>query len=286
MNFVEQAFIFPCAGEKLLGIVALPERPSVTGVLLMVGGPQYRVGSHRQFLLLSRALAEAGYSVMRFDYRGMGDSTGGFRDFDAVNDDIAAAIGVFRAKCPLVEHVVLWGLCDAASASLLYWNTTQDERVGGMVLLNPWVRSEATLAKTHIKHYYGQRLVQAEFWKKLLTGKLGIWRALRGFANSLMHTMHTLAGNDENLVLPFQQRMMYAYESFPGPLLLILSGNDYTAKEFLQACQDSESAQRALLGPRLTRFDLATADHTFSSREWRDSVEAETLAWLQKSVAP
>jgi hypothetical protein len=80
--------------------------------------------------------------------------------------------------------------------------------------------------------------------------------------------------------------MMHAFESFPGPLLLILSGNDYTAKEFLQACQDSEPAQRALHGPRLTRFDLATADHTFSSREWRQSVEAETLAWLQKSVAP
>lgn len=285
MNFVEQAFIFPCAGEKLLGIVALPESPSATGVLLMVGGPQYRVGSHRQFLLLSRALAEAGYTVMRFDYRGMGDSTGGFRDFDAVNDDVAAAIDVFQAKCPLIKQVVLWGLCDAASANLLYWDATQDERVGGMVLLNPWARSEATLAKTHIKHYYGQRLLQTEFWTKLLTGKLGIWRALRDFTTSLIYTRHFVAGNEELLASPFRQRMMRAFESFPGPLLLILSGNDYTAKEFLQACQDSEPAQRALRGKHLTRFDLAMADHTFSSREWRQSVEAETLIWLQKSLA-
>ena len=286
MSFVEQAFIFPCAGEKLLGIIALPEHPRTTGILLMVGGPQYRVGSHRQFLLLSRVLAEAGYPVMRFDYRGMGDSTGGFRDFDAVNDDVAVAIDVFLNKCPSVEHIVFWGLCDAASASLLYWDATQDKRVSGMVLLNPWVRSEATLAKTHIKHYYGQRLLQTEFWNKLLTGKLGIWRALRGFANSAMRARFTSAGNDEKLAFPFQQRMMRAFESFSGSLLLILSGNDYTAKEFLQACQDSEPAQRALRGPRLTRFDLAAADHTFSSREWRQSVEAETLAWLRKSVAP
>lgn len=283
MSFVETACVFPCAGEQLLSIVALPERPEVTGVLLVVGGPQYRVGSHRQFLLLSRALAGSGYPAMRFDYRGMGDSTGELRDFEAVNDDIAAAIDAFQANCPVVERIVLWGLCDAASASLLYWSATQDERVSGMVLLNPWARSEATLAKTHIKHYYGQRLLQVEFWRKLLSGKLGVVRALQGFASSLMRTRQVSLACDNKL--PFLQRIMQALEVFPGPLLLILSDNDYTAKEFLQACQGSEPARRALGGPRLTRFDLASADHTFSSREWRQCVEVETLAWLRKSIA-
>ena len=286
MSFVEQAFAFPCAGEQLLGIVALPDHPEATGILLVVGGPQYRVGSHRQFLLLSRTLAEAGYSAMRFDYRGMGDSAGELRGFESANDDIAAAIEALQARCPWVERIVLWGLCDAASASLLYWDATQDERVSGMVLLNPWARSEATLAKTHIKHYYGQRLLQIEFWHKLLSGKLGIVRALQGFASSLMRTRPASAGSHKKLPLPFQQRMMQALEVFPGPLLLILSGNDYTGKEFLQACQGSEQAQRALSRPRLTRFDSLAADHTFSSREWRQGVEAETLAWLQKSIAP
>lgn len=286
MNVIEQVFTFSCGGEKLLGIVAVPERPQTTGILLVVGGPQYRTGSHRQFLLLSRALAEAGYVVMRFDYRGMGDSTGDLRDFESINDDIAAAIGAFRATCPGVERIVLWGLCDAASASLLYWDATHDETVCGMVLLNPWARSEATLAKTQIKHYYGQRLLQPEFWGKLLSGKLGIGRALSGFASSLMRSRQALADNEGNPAMPFQQRMMRVFESFPGPLLLILSGNDYTAKEFLQACQDSETGQRALAGSCLTRIDVAAADHTFSSREWRQRVETGTLAWLQKSIAP
>ena len=92
MNFTEHALSFTCAGEKLLGIVAAPELPKSTGVLVLVGGPQYRVGSHRQFRLLARALAKAGYPLMRFDYRGMGDSIGDLRNFEAVNDDITAAI--------------------------------------------------------------------------------------------------------------------------------------------------------------------------------------------------
>ncbi|MFB1029241.1 MAG: hydrolase 1, exosortase A system-associated, partial [Thauera sp.] len=77
----EIAQIFPCEGEELIGILALPET-AVTrlGVLVVVGGPQYRVGSHRQFVLLARALAKSGVPCMRFDYRGMGDATGEMRD--------------------------------------------------------------------------------------------------------------------------------------------------------------------------------------------------------------
>ena len=72
MNYTEETTVFACAGDTLMGILAKPETPADTGVIVIVGGPQYRVGSHRQFVLLSRALAAAGYAVLRFDYRGMG----------------------------------------------------------------------------------------------------------------------------------------------------------------------------------------------------------------------
>ena len=72
MNYAENAFTYLVAEESVLGIVTMPERSNATGVLIAVGGPQYRLGCHRQFLLLARALAKAGYPVMRFDYRGMG----------------------------------------------------------------------------------------------------------------------------------------------------------------------------------------------------------------------
>lgn len=286
MSHCEQAIAFPCAGERLLGIVAAPAAPATTGVLIIVGGPQYRAGSHRQFLLLSRALSAAGYPAMRFDFRGMGDSSGEPRSFEAVDEDIAAAILAFRQHCPQLERIVLWGLCDAATAALLYWDRTGDSCIGGLVLLNPWVRSEATLARTHIKHYYVQRLAQGEFWRKLLSGRLGIGRAMGGLAGSLLRARQATSGDGAPAAdLPFQQRMMRALEIFPGPSLLILSGDDYTAKEFLEACQGDTRAQRALAGPCLTRFEVSEADHTFSSREWRQAVEAATLDWLQKSLA-
>ncbi len=284
MNFSELAIVFPCAGDELLGIIALPELPSKTGVLIVVGGPQYRVGSHRQFLLLSRALAIAGYPAMRFDHSGMGDSTGVLENFETSNKSISAAIEAFQEKCPNVVNVVLWGLCDAASASLLYLDATHDSRIAGIVLLNPWVRSDATLARTHIKHYYGQRLLQVEFWRKVLTGKLGVGQALGGLITSFMRARLTTDSTNVGVILPFQKRMMRALKEFQGQVLLILSGDDFTAKEFLESIWNDPVGATVLESSSLRRVDIAGADHTFSSAEWRQSVEVTTIGWIETSV--
>lgn len=281
MSYVELPILFSCGSESLMGILSKSESAGDVGILIVVGGPQYRVGSHRQFVLLARSLAAAGYSVFRFDYRGMGDSTGDLRPFEDVNDDIAAAIDAFQDACPEVERIVLWGLCDAASASLLYWDATQDKRMAGMVLLNPWMRSEASLAKTHIKHYYGQRLLQAEFWKKLLTFRLGIGQSLRGLVGSWLRA-HAHQETSAGLSASFQQKMIRGLQAFPGYTLLILSGDDYTAKEFLEYCQANTQAMRVLSGRRVERVDLLEADHTFSSPEQQQAVESVTLSWLEK----
>lgn len=283
MSYVEYPVVFSCGSETLLGILTKSEPTNNVGVLIAVGGPQYRVGSHRQFVLLARSMAAAGFSVFRFDYRGMGDSTGDLRQFDDVNDDIAAAIDAFQGACPDVTQIVLWGLCDAASASLIYWDATQDKRMAGMVLLNPWVRSEASLAKTHIKHYYRQRLLQAEFWKKLLTFRLGIGQSLKGLVAAWLRARTNKAqGASTGSSDSFQRKMTRGLLAFPGYTLLVLSGDDYTAKEFLEYCQADAQAMQALSGARLERVDLLEADHTFSSPEQQQAVESATLSWLGK----
>lgn len=283
MNISEQAFTFECVGEPLVGIASVPENARSTGVLIIVGGPQYRVGSHRQFLLLSRGLATAGFPVMRFDYRGMGDSCGESRCFESVDEDIGAAIDALVRRYPCVTRVVLWGLCDAASASLLYWDARRDARVVALCLLNPWVRSEVSLAKTHMRHYYGQRLVQWDFWKKLLTGKTEVAGALTGLVSNWRMTRQV--ANAEERVTDneaFQSRMARALRDFNGHVMLILSGNDYTAKEFLQYASDDPSWSGAFNKPLLARVTFPDADHTFSSAISRADVEKATLDWLVK----
>ena len=131
----EHALTFDCEGESLVGILSGAGLPAGRGVLIVVGGPQYRVGSHRQFALLARHLAKHGVPTLRFDYRGMGDSDGEVRTFERVGEDIRCAIDRFFASVPGLKDVVIWGLCDAASAALFYAH--QDARVSGLILLNP-----------------------------------------------------------------------------------------------------------------------------------------------------
>lgn len=283
-SFVEETVQISCGASQLFGILARPVGEPSMGVVIAVGGPQYRVGSHRQFTLLSRALASNGIAALRFDYRGMGDSSGDTRDFEHVSEDIATAIDALRAACPGLKGIALWGLCDAASAVLLYWEDRRDTRVSAICLLNPWVRSEATLARAHVKHYYRQRLLERDFWLKMLRGDLNVVRAIRGFLRTV-RVWFGGAGVETGIVRqPFQVRMALALKEFPGPVLLILSGDDYTAKEFID-CACSDMAWTGVLQRKnIRRIDIADADHTFSSLRFRSAVEQATVDWMQSSV--
>ena len=279
MTYTERAHSFACEGEMLTGILSVPESPGRLGVVIVVGGPQYRVGSHRQFVLLARSLARAGYATLRFDYRGMGDCSGDARDFNSVTMDIAAAITLLQQAVPGVEHIALWGLCDAASAALMYVGETRDGRVGGLCLLNPWVRSEASLARAHVKHYYRDRLRQKEFWLKLLRGGVataalkGLWRNMRLMAGTPSATGQAGAA-------PFQLRMASAWKHYAGSILLVLSGQDYTAKEFLEHAGSDTQWSGLLAQAKVLRADVPDADHTFSSQRLRAQVEEATVSWL------
>lgn len=282
MNYIEEAIPFDCLGDTLLGVLALPKSPAATGVVVIVGGPQYRVGSHRQFVLLARALAAAGYAVLRFDYRGMGDSEGAMHDFESVSADIGAAIAALQTRVPTIQKIALWGLCDGASAALLYCHESHDSRVSGLCLLNPWVRSEVSQARTQVKHYYTRRLMQKEFWLKLLRGKVAR-DAPWGFAHKILFSI-TGADTAAAATSGFQRRMAIAWRGFQGHILMLLSGDDYTAKEFITYTNADNAWQGAMEHPRLAHHTIPGADHTFSTTPTRLAAENFTLAWLARQT--
>lgn len=281
-GYRETVVQFDCQGEVLLGVAALPPGEQAirsTGVIIVVGGPQYRAGSHRQFVLLARSLAAAGFAVLRFDYRGMGDSEGAQRDFQAVTPDIGAAIETLLAQSEQLKNIVLWGLCDGASAALLYSEATRDPRVKGLCLLNPWVRSESSLARAQVKHYYAQRLVDKTFWKKLLSGRVGLG-ALGGLISSVRRATRANSPPAASPALSYQKRMALAWRGFEGRILLLLSGVDLTAKEFLEFGHTDPSWAGALKLAHVTRLDFAEADHTFSDGKQLALANAAVRDWL------
>jgi uncharacterized protein len=258
MLTADRAVVFECAGERLVGIASEPVGGTESvGVVIIVGGPQYRVGSHRQFTLLARHLAEQGVPAFRFDYRGMGDSEGAMRTFEDVDADIRCAIDAFQRSCPQVKAVALWGLCDGASAALMY--APSDSRVRGLVLANPWVRSEQSHAAATVKHYYGGRLRSAAFWRKLATGQVNVLAAVRGVAHSALKSVRKPVAADR---ATYQDRMLAGWQRTERPTR-----------------QDARWAG-CLAMPGVQRHELAEADHTFSTARWRSDVERSVVAWM------
>lgn len=281
MRVEEQVLQFDCHGERLLGVLSRPEDARRTIVVIVVGGPQYRIGSHRQFVMLARALAAQGHAVLRFDCRGMGDSSGEAPGFEAIEPDIGAAISASLSAVPGADQVALWGLCDGASSALLYMDRENDPRVKGMFLINPWVRSEQTLDEARVKHYYRQRLLEREFWQKLLSGGLSL-SALSDFIRSAARllTKRLAKKTSAPSVETFQSRMLRAWLRFESPISLVLSERDLTAQEFQVHTSGDPAWQRALAGRNVQSTPLAGADHTFSDAASREQVLALTLTWL------
>lgn len=274
----EMPIVFGCAGDQLVGIVhAAPA--AQTGVVIVVGGPQYRVGSHRQFVLMARDLARAGFAVLRFDYRGMGDSEGPMQGFEHARDDIRAAIDALQAAQPSVRQLVLWGLCDAAAACLMF--CTQDARVSGVVLANPWVRTEAGEAKSYLRHYYLQRLLQRSFWRKVLAGGFSAGKSLRDLSGAVKQAATAGAESAGTSAPGFIAKMRSSLLEFAGPVLVLISGRDLTAGEFVDLCKRDARWRAAMARTNVLRIDLPDADHTFSNREALTAATRHCVQFVQ-----
>lgn len=248
-----------------------------TAVLFLVGGPQYRVGSHRQFVQLSRFLAKAGISSMRFDYCGMGDSYGDKRSFDDSTEDITTALDTLLTCEPHIKKVYLWGLCDAASMALIYgW---QDSRIKGLILLNPWLENEAAKANVMLTDYYVKRFFSRNFWQKLLLGKVNVAKSLNEVHDFSKARSHDSEQANSGLTEGYQKLMLTGLKKFNGPITMMLSGNDLTAQIFEQQIGQS-SRWKKWMTRKIQVHKLPDADHTFSRQLWKNEVEQLTLTAL------
>lgn len=280
----ERPLVFACSGSPLVGVLNAPEQPRRLGVIVVVGGPQYRVGSHRQFVSLARALEAAGFACLRFDCRGMGDSVTAQRSFESIDDDIRAAVDALFGAVPGLDGVVLWGLCDGASAALIY--APADIRVQGIVALNPWVRTEASLAAARLNHYYKAQVLSLAFWSRVLSGDVAIGRSLAGVAGAVKKRLSARPASQRTAPAKrsYIDRMGEGWRRMKGRTLVVLSGNDLTAREFADFC-GAQSAWREATLPGPNFVEIADADHTFSRREWKHAVEQVTLDWLRRQSA-
>lgn len=212
---------FVCEGQHLVG--TLDEAPGHTGLLLVSGGNEVRAGPWNSQAYLAARLAAAGFPVMRFDRRGIGDSEGSNAGYRGSEQDIAAARAAFRAAAPQVKRVVGFGNCDAASALMLAGGAELD----ALVLSNPWTldAQEDAVPSAVARAHYRRRLTDVAAVKRLLTGQVSIGK--------LVKALLAAAKGPEPTMNALTAELAKGISAFSGPVRFLVAGRDRTGLAFV-----------------------------------------------------
>ena len=287
---------FLCGEQRLYGILHLPEHIGTVGILVITGRPALRVGRHRLFVMLARHWAATGIAVMRFDFRGTGDSEGEIGTINDTSADIASAVDAFISYAPGLQKVVLWGLCGGATDSIIY--APSDPRVIGLVLANPW-SYDARLRGFAAVH---RRLRRTSEWARSVAIRLNL--PFPGVANRTKRHEASSGTNPApaegfDITMPratvvvdrayasyrdpgLSRRLADALEHFEGAVLFIFAGKDPGAQLFKRMTSMSPRWRRLLAGPRVACRDLPEANHSLRRPDWRGQAASWTAEWLRQ----
>lgn len=171
--------------SPLVGILCSPTstlRRRITPIFLNTGANPM-MGSNRMAVTYARALAQSGFSSLRFDLKGLGDSPS--RDGKGprlYSKD--ACVDVVAAMDALEERghrrFVLVGLC--SGAYLAFHTALLDARVAGLALLNAqrftWTEGdslEVAMRKSFKStRFYTDQIFNPEVWKRLAKGEVNV----------------------------------------------------------------------------------------------------------------
>ena len=238
---------FPCGTGALVG--TLDDARGATGLLLISGGSEIRSGAFAGQAQLAAQIAARGLPVLRYDRRGIGDSSGADPGFRDTAPDIAAALAAFRREAPHVARVVAFGNCDAASALML----AQGAGCDALILANPWTfdSDDAAPPPAAIRARYAAKLKNPRELLRLLTGKVSLTKLVGGLAQSAKRSAPTTLA----------QEIEQGLARFPGPVRILIAERDRTGQAFLAAWNAEDARIRRCEG----------ANHAFAearAREW------------------
>jgi alpha-beta hydrolase superfamily lysophospholipase len=182
--------VFFGADKLLFGVVTEPRQAENRrrAVVLLNAGADYHIGLNRMHVTLARDWASRGYVALRMDLAGLGDS--GTRPGQpenevfpaAVLDDIRAAVELLRSRYG-TDDITLFGLCSGAYHALRA--AAAGVAVKRILMINPqnyfWKEGmtldDLQMAEVvHNPRLYPRRMFSRVAWKRLLTGKVNVWR--------------------------------------------------------------------------------------------------------------
>lgn len=264
--------------QALIGILTRPastERAGDRAVVFLNTGVIHRVGHHRMFVTMARAVARAGYFAVRFDFSGVGDSgprTDGLSPVESCLADIGEVLDWLEQEKG-IRQIVLVGLCSGADQAILYGHS--DPRVTALVLIDPTIPATSR----YYRHYIRQRLIDPSNWIGVLTGRSFI---LRSLAEELRHMLRPSRDlrqvTLQNLRFHPVLEQSYRNSVARGIRMLAAFSQDSTRQTYRE--QILEAFPNLAFGDRLQLEFFRDSDHTFSAKPDRERLVELILTWL------
>ena len=281
-RLIERA-LFVDEGGALFAIATQLEHPAAPGgnlqrhgVVMLNGGATSHIGPNRMYVELARRWASHGYFVLRLDLAGIGDSaTRPGRNGNEVYppgalDDISAAINFLRREYG-VQQVTLAGLCAGAYHALR--SAVSGLHVNTVLLVNPltfYWKQGSKLSDLQIAEVvgnagiYAERVLSGKSWRKLLGGRVNLWRVLMVLLRRVLLTAGSSArdfGRRLNIRLP--QDLGWELQSLAarGVRIVFLFARGDVGEDLLR--MQGGSAVKAI-GDRCRVHVIDGADHIFS----------------------
>jgi len=274
--YKEQAVLL--GRHSLVGIVTRPplaQQRDEPAIVVLNTGIVHRVGHHRMYVSLSRALAKSGRTVVRFDFAGIGDSkprNDSTTPLMASMTDIREVLDSLE-KSHEVRSFILVGLCSGADHAVLYSHT--DPRVVGLVLMDP------TLPPTfrYYVHYVVQRLRNVRNWISVATGRSGLMRLA---STHLINRVRPAAEADGLSLqnLRFSSYLPQCYRGAAARGVRMLAVMTSVSVRHTYKHQMLDAFPEASAGGQLRLEFFPESDHLFSGQRVRDRLREVISDWL------
>jgi len=269
----ERACTFGESGG-LYGILTEPEAPSDRPfAILLNAGLVHRVGPFRISVDLARRLAALGFSTLRMDLSGLGDSAPRPGEPDLhqrVVADVRDAMDFLALRCG-ARRFVVGGICSGAINA--HRAAVADPRVAGLIMLDGYAYSTPQF----LLRRYGPRLASPGAALRFVGRQV----------SSLVAPQPDAApsGDDDILSQDFPPKDRIASElrqlvERNVALLFVYSGNWYLYFNYRDQIRDS--FPDVPFGDRLTVEHFPEADHTYTLLEDREQLFATMLGWMRE----
>ncbi|MBT3029695.1 MAG: alpha/beta fold hydrolase [Candidatus Thiodiazotropha sp. (ex Lucina pensylvanica)] len=303
-------------GLKLYGILEQPETTvKDTAILLLSPGIKMRVGPHRMYNKLSKVLVDKGFTVLRYDFYGLGDSEGALDQkilVDVYNsiqngryiDDTIDAMDWLGATYN-IDKFVLGGLCGGAITGMLAGSA--DERVKGLIalgLINVFEGGEDNFSKfvtegqlEDLKKGYISKLTDIDSWERIITLKSDfrtifkiLFKPIRVISNSIRENLTASSKNKIEFVHdessntnPRFAPTFFSMLQQSKKMLLVYSGGDRLLWEFKEKFENIYKSHLSDYSHIYELHTIPDANHILSLSEWEESMHKLVEEWLQKN---